>query len=72
MCKNGQENCFLNGGIKKAGQISCYGYQYLVPVEECNEKCDRFITEKDFNDFLEKEREKERKKEKEEKEKNNE
>lgn len=51
MCKNGQENCFLNGGIKKAGQISCYGYQYLVPVEECNEKCDRFITEKDFNDF---------------------
>ena len=49
MCKNckGETTCFDNGGEIKKGFISCYGFQYLVPCNECNKQCKRYITEED-------------------------
>ena len=59
MCKNckGETTCFDNGGEIKKGFISCYGFQYLVPIEECNKQCKRYITEEEKTEQLEEESE---------------
>lgn len=41
-----QEDCFENAGLNpQAQEISCYGFQCAVPVQECSIECERYKKE---------------------------